>query len=84
MMGKYQGAGNDPADGTGVPGKPHLTKRTLPTETTFDRMAEADDLLKAALDLFNDHPNFRMRHDRTISSYDLAARIDAYFRKRKQ
>jgi hypothetical protein len=42
---------------------------------------EARQLLKEALDLFNDHPNFRMRHDRTISSYDLAAKIDRYLKE---
>jgi hypothetical protein len=35
-------------------------------------------LLKEALQLFNDHPNFALRTDRRTTSYALASRIDAH------
>ncbi|MFD1104448.1 RNA polymerase sigma factor [Sphingobium olei] len=38
--------------------------------------SEALDLLKEALDLFNDNANFALRRDRKRTSYKLAARID--------
>ncbi len=41
-------------------------------------------LLAEALEFFNDHPSFSLRRDRRRSSYELAARIDAYFRASRQ
>jgi len=38
------------------------------------------DLLRDALALLNDHPNFSLCHDRNMTSYRLAARIEAYLR----
>lgn len=40
--------------------------------------AAAFALLKEALQLFNDTPNFTLRGDRRVSSYELASRIEAY------
>jgi len=38
-------------------------------------------LLREALDLLNDRPNFSLRRDRSATSYRLAARIDAHLAK---
>lgn len=37
-------------------------------------------LLAEALEFLNDHPSFSLRRDRRRTSYELASRIDAYFR----
>ena len=39
---------------------------------------DARALLVEALDFFNDHPRFSLRRDRRRTSYELAARIDAF------
>jgi len=39
-------------------------------------------LLREALALFNDRPNFGLRRDPRATSYRLAGRIDAYFARR--
>src|SRR3546814_4904908 len=39
---------------------------------------DARALLIEALDFFNDHPRFSLRRDRRRTSYELAARIDAF------
>ncbi|WOF45084.1 sigma-70 region 4 domain-containing protein [Sphingopyxis indica] len=39
---------------------------------------DARALLVEALDFFNDHPSFSLRRDRRRTSYELAARIDAF------
>ena len=39
---------------------------------------DARALLVEALDFFNDHPCFSLRRDRRRTSYELAARIDAF------
>jgi hypothetical protein len=39
-------------------------------------------LLREALALFNDRPNFGLRRDPRATSYKLAGRIDAYFARR--
>jgi hypothetical protein len=39
---------------------------------------DARALLVEALDFFNDHPRFSFRRDRRRTSYELAARIDAF------
>jgi len=41
---------------------------------------EALDLLKEALDLFNDHANFALRGDREQTSHKLVARIEDFLR----
>lgn len=45
-----------------------------------DHLAEA--LLRDALQLMNDRPNFGLRRDPGFTSYWLAARIDLYFATR--
>src|SRR3546814_18606552 len=45
-----------------------------PTMSDHDARA----LLIEALDFFNDHPRFSLRRDRRRTSYELAARIDAF------
>ncbi len=45
-------------------------------------MTSALVLLREALDLFNDRPNFSLRRDRDRTSYKLAARIDAHLAAR--
>lgn len=39
---------------------------------------DARAFLAEALDFFNDHPSFSLRRDRRRTSYELAARIDAF------
>ena len=41
---------------------------------------EAIVLLREALALFNDHPNFSLRRDRAVTTYKLAARIELHLR----
>lgn len=45
---------------------------------------DATALLAEALDFFNDHPSFSLRRDPSRTSYELASRIDAYFRALRQ
>ena len=42
-------------------------------------ISKADALLRRALELLNDRPNFGLRRDASVTSYKLAAAIDAHF-----
>lgn len=44
----------------------------------------AESLLREALEYLNDRPAFSLRRDPYSTSYHLAARIDAYFRKERR
>lgn len=41
---------------------------------------DPNQLLREALELLNDRPNFSLRHDPTRTSYRLAERISEYLR----
>ncbi|HIV77300.1 MAG TPA: hypothetical protein H9899_07230 [Candidatus Sphingomonas excrementigallinarum] len=89
---QYQATGDetevfDSADDNAIPLVlvPFLESETAETHQARVRMVvaapQANDLLRQALDLLNDRPNFGLRRDASVTSYDLAGKIDTHFKE---